>query len=84
MTISTDAPDETDPVYPRATISVACEEGTTNNLVVRVSEEQDISIQGIGVSEAWHAVPGEEKTLHLDAGQYLLKSEKEQITVLIP
>lgn len=90
MVVSTTAPDEMDPIYPRATISVKCEEGTTNNLVVRVSEKQKISIKhlpGMEVLEEWDNVvfdPGEEKTLHLDAGQYLLQGEKEQITVLIP
>ena len=84
MVVTSTAPDEIDPVYPSATISVKCEEGTTNNLVVNVSEAQHISIQGSGFSDEWDAIPGEEKKLHLDAGQYLLQGEKEQITVLIP
>ena len=83
MTISTDAPDETDPVYPRATIYVACEEGT-NNIVVTVSEAQHLSIQGIAASEEWDAEPGEKKTLTLPSGEYLLQGATESVTVIVP
>ena len=83
MTISTDAPDETDPVYPRATIYVACEEGT-NNIVVTVSEAQHLSIQGIAASDEWDAEPGEGKTLTLPSGEYLLQGATESVTVIVP
>ena len=83
MVVTTYAPDETDPVYPRATIYVACEEGT-NNIVVTVSEAQHLSIQGIAASEEWDAEPGEKKTLTLPSGEYLLQGATEKVTVIVP
>ena len=85
MTISTDAPEETDPVYPHATIQVACAEETGRNLTVSVSEAQHITISDSGgVVEEWDAAPGETKAISLESGTYMLQGENEQLNILMP
>ena len=85
MVVSTDAPDETDPVYPRVTVNVACEDGNPGTIIVAVSEAQHITINGIGgVAEEWDAKPGETKTISLQSGSYMLQGENEQLIIFVP
>ncbi len=85
ISISTTAPDETDPVYPHATIHVECQDGNPNVLTVTVSEAQHISVSGTGeVSEEWDATVDAPYTLNLPAGQYRLKGANEEIVLLVP
>ena len=85
MIISTDAPEETDPVYPHTTIKVACADESGRNITVSVSEAQHITISGGGgVMEEWDAAPGETKTISLESGTYMLQGENEQLNILVP
>ncbi|MBR4563090.1 MAG: hypothetical protein IKO26_01400 [Paludibacteraceae bacterium] len=87
MDISTTAPDETDPVYPHATIHVECQDGNPNVLTVTVSEPQHISVTVTGtgeVSEEWDATVDAPHPLNLPAGQYSLKGANEEIVLLVP
>jgi hypothetical protein len=80
MTITSDAPEETDPVYPASTIAVACE-GT--KIVVNVSEIQNISITDLSGSpmDQWTAEPGTPHELNLTPGAYILEGSKEKIAI---
>ena len=85
MDISTTAPDETDPVYPHATIHVECQDGNPNVLTVTVSEPQPITVSGAAAfSEAWDATVDAPHTLNLSSGQYRLKGANEEIVLLVP
>ena len=80
MTITTDAPADVDPEYPKTTIAVACE-GTT--VVVNVSEAQHIAIKSTAdaIVDQWDATPGVAHTLTLSAGKYTLGGENEKIEI---
>jgi hypothetical protein len=85
MDISTTAPDETDPVYPHATIHVECQDGNPNVLTVTVSEPQSITVSGAAAfSEAWDATVDAPHTLNLSSGQYRLKGANEEIVLFVP
>ena len=85
MDISTTAPDETDPVYPHATIKVECQDGNPQALTVTVSVPQHITVSGIGgFSEEWDATVDAPHPLNLPAGQYRLKGANEEITLFVP
>ena len=85
MIISTDAPEETDPVYPHTTIKVVCADESGKNITVSVSEAQHVTLSGDGgVVEEWDAVPGETKTLSLESGSYVLQGENEKLTIFVP
>lgn len=80
MIVSTDAPEETDPVYPTTTIAVECE-GT--QVVVHVNADQHLRINdetNVTVDE-WDAVTGTPHAINLSAGKYTLAGETEEITV---
>ena len=82
MLISSTVPEETDPVYPAATISVKCDENRA--MVVDVRKDQQISVSdenGNGVDQ-WDAVAGTPHTLHLKAGTYLLQGAQETVYIL--
>lgn len=83
MIITTDAPEETDPEYPAATIVVACD---TNNLpYVEVSKVQSITIKnqmGNVVKTIPNAAPDTKYSLSdLPSGKYTLQGESETITI---
>ncbi|MBQ6763736.1 MAG: hypothetical protein IJP45_00960 [Paludibacteraceae bacterium] len=85
MVISTTAPDETDPVYPHATVAVSCVNDDPQTLLIRVSEPQHITLTGTGdFSEEWEATPAEPHTLTLSAGQYRLKGQNEEMVIIVP
>ena len=90
MDISTTAPDETDPVYPHATIHVECQDGNPNVLTVTVSEPQHITVTGENFSDEWEATPAEPHTINLPSGQYTLTGtppaplSKGEILLLVP
>ena len=85
MDISTTAPDETDPVYPHATIKVECQDGNPQALTVTVSVPQHITVSGIGgFSEEWDATVDAPHPLNLPAGQYRLIGANEEITLFVP
>lgn len=88
MVITSEAPEEEDPVYPHTSIHVACEEGTSN-VIVTVSKPQHIVVSGIGFNEEWDALPDSPKTLTLPTGEYMLQGTKEdssteQLVITIP
>lgn len=85
MIISTDAPEETDPVYPHTTIKVVCADESGKNITVSVSEAQHVTLSGDGgVVEEWPAVPGEAKAISLESGSYVLQGENEKLTIFVP
>ncbi len=85
MNITSDAPEETDPTYPSATIAVACIEGSSD-MTVRVSENQTIVIKDIAGSiiKQWDAEVGEAYIVTLPAGAYTLSGEAETIALKVP
>lgn len=80
MIITTDAPEEADPVYPTSTIAVVCE-GT--KIVVNVSKAQIIKVyDASSVQQAeWNAEPGTPQELVLPVGKYTLVGENEKIEI---
>lgn len=85
MIVSTDAPEETDPVYPHTTIKVACADESGKNITVSVSEAQHVTLSGDGGAvEEWDAAPGETKAISLESGSYVLQGENEQLIILVP
>lgn len=90
LSISTTAPDETDPVYPHATIHVECQDGNPNVLTVTVSEPQHITVTGENFSDEWEATPAEPHTINLPSGQYTLTGtppdplSKGEILLIVP
>ena len=90
ITITTTAPEETDPpivepVIPHATVHVSCAEGDPHTLLVTVSEPQTLTVTADGTTvEQWEATPAEPHTINLSAGQYTLTGTKEEILLLVP
>ena len=80
MKMKSNAPKETDPVYPASTIAVACD-GT--KVVVHVSQAQTIEVYDeSSVKKAeWEAEPGTPHELVLPVGKYTLAGEKEKIQI---
>ena len=85
VNIVSNAPEETDPVDPAATISVECKEGT-NSLIVRVSEAQQIVIKNMQGNEVkkWNAVVGTPETVTIPAGSYNLSGAHETMLIHVP
>ena len=83
MIITSDAPDETDPVYPTATVIVGCD--NTNQLYVEVKKAQTITItneSGTVVRTFTDAQPDTKYPLSgLSSGTYTLQGETEKITI---
>lgn len=83
MIVSTDAPEETDPDYPAATIKVACDEN--NQPYLEVSKEQPIIIKneaGQEVKNIPNATPNTKYSISdLPVGKYTLQGETEKITI---
>lgn len=82
MIISTDAPEETDPVYPTVTVTVACDE--TNKPYVEVSKAQTLTIKNeAGTTvKTIDAEPNAKNSLSaLPSGQYTIQGETETITI---
>ena len=80
LTLTSTAPEDADPEYPKSTISVACE-GT--QVLVNVSQAQHIVIKDStdAIVNQWDATPGVALTLNLPAGKYTLVGENEQIEI---
>ena len=83
MVITSDAPEETDPVYPSATIKVACD--ANNQVYVEVSQTQTIIIKnaaGTEVKTIPDAAPNTKYSISdLPAGKYTLQGETEKIII---
>ena len=83
LTFTTNAPEETDPVYPTATIAVSCD-GTMKPFV-QVSKTQTIIIRdetGSIVKTITDAQPETKYSLsEMPAGKYTLEGESEKIIV---
>ncbi len=83
MIISSDAPEEADPVYPAATVTVRCD--INNKPFVEVSVTQTVTVEdetGTIVKTFTDAVPDAKYSLSdLPAGKYTLRGNKETITV---
>lgn len=82
MIFSTDAPEETDPTYPTATVIVGCD--NTNLPYVQVKREQIVIVKneaGAVVKTIPNAQPDTKYSLsELPAGKYTLQGENETIT----
>ena len=80
LTLTSTAPEDADPEYPKATISVVCE-GT--QVLVNVSQAQHMVIKDStdAIVNQWDATPGVAFTLNLPAGKYTLEGENEQIEI---
>ena len=85
LTFTTTAPEETDPVYPTATVTVKCDQ--FNQPFVEVSVTQTITIEdasGTVVKTFLDAVPDAKYSLSdLPAGKYTLQGETEKITIIL-
>ena len=82
MTISTDAPEGADPVYPTATVTVACD--ASNHVYVQVKKAQTIIIrndEGTEVKTIDTQPDAKYSLSGLPAGQYTLQGETETITI---
>lgn len=83
MKLQSTAPADTDPVYPTATIAVACDE--TTKPFVEVSQTQTLTIKnetGTTVKTITDAAPNTKYPLSdLPAGKYTVKGETEEITI---
>ena len=83
LTFTTDAPEETDPVYPTTTIAVVCDNG--KQPYVQVSEAQTLTIKdeaGNIVKTVPDAQPETKYPLsELPAGKYTLEGENEKIVL---
>ena len=79
VTLSTNAPAEKDPVYPAASIALSCDE--SGNAIVRVSEDQHITIlQGTTERKSFDAVVGQTYTISdLPEGTYILRGKNDEI-----
>lgn len=82
VTISTTAPEETDPVYPRATIYLACPDGISG-VQIHVSTPQTVRITDAEGNEIWQQIvlPSQPQDVSLPSGRYMLFGEKEQIEI---
>lgn len=86
MDINSNAPAETDPVYPASTIAVLCVDNNPGNLSVLVSEDQHLTLinaSGTTVSE-WDAVVNTPHSLTLSSGLYTLVGSSENVTIQVP
>ena len=83
LTFTTTAPPETDPVYPAATIVVACDEA--NKPFVQVSETQTITIKNEAGTEVKNIPDAQPETKYslseLPVGKYTLVGKNEEIVV---
>ena len=81
ITLTTNAPEEKDPVYPATSVSVVCDD--EGNKYVRVKENQPIVIlQGTDVKMSFDAVAGEPHSLSgLPAGTYTLRGQNDEIVL---
>lgn len=87
LTFTTDAPAETDPVYPHATIDVACQEGTTNSYIIRVTEAQTLTLfNSLGQTvQTWSATVDQPyQTGPLSTGIYSLVGTVETVQISVP
>ena len=82
LTFTTDAPEETDPVYPTSTVAVVCD-GT--KVVVSVSEEQHITIWSVTDEKVaeWDAVPDDPHEVNLTPGTYVLEGKSDKIQLIL-
>jgi len=82
ITMTSTAPEETNPEYPASTVSVVCE-GT--KVVVNVSEEQYITIRSASDEKVdeWEATPGTPKELNLPPGTYVLDGKSDKIQLIL-
>ena len=85
MIISTDAPEETDPIYPAATVVVACD--NDNRPFVEVSKVQTLTIRndaGTVVKTIPDAAPNTKYSLSdLLTGKYTIQGETEKISMTL-
>lgn len=84
MIITSDAPAETDPVYPTTTVTVACD--ANNHPYVEVKKAQTVIIKdeaGTVVQAFTDAQPDDKYFLSddLSSGTYTLQGETETITI---
>ncbi len=79
--IESKAPADADPVYEKATLSVACDDN--NNVVVNVSESQYVTVKdNAGTTvDSWNATPETSHALDLDAETYTVIGYDEEITI---
>ncbi len=87
LTLSSTAPDETDPEEPssevrRVTVFVACLEDATG-IQVHVSRQQTIRIYDVDGNEIWQQTvqPGQPQSLPLQPATYTLIGEYDQIEI---
>ena len=83
LTFTTTAPADADPVYPAATIVVACDEA--NKPFVQVSETQTITIKNEAGTEVKNIPDAQPETKYslseLPVGKYTLVGKNEEIVV---
>lgn len=82
LTFTSEAPEETDPVYPASSVSVTCDGGQVE---VNVSEEQHITIWSAIEEKVdeWEATPDSPKVLKLTPGTYVLEGKSDKIQLIL-
>ena len=82
MIISTTAPEDADPVYPHATIYLACL-NDRSGVQIHVSTQQTIRINDAKGNEVWQqtVIPNQPQDVTLPSGIYMLYGEKEQVEI---
>lgn len=82
LTFTTNAPEEKDPVYPAATIVVACDSEKKPFVEVSVAQTITVKDENGAVKKTIEAVPDAKYSLaDLPAGKYTLVGEREEIIV---
>ena len=85
LTITTTTPEDNDPVYPSATIKIACD--VNNQPYVEVSKTQTITIKneaGTEVKNIPDAAPNTKYSISdLPVGKYTLEGETEKISIIL-
>ena len=87
LTFTTSAPAEKDPEYPHTTVDAACQEGTTNVYLVRVTEPQTLTLYDSADQpvQTWAAVAEQAQLVGpLASGTYHIVGASETIEIVVP
>lgn len=83
VTLSTTAPEETDPEVPHATVYITCAADDATGVQIHVSVPQTIRINDADGNEIWQQAlqPGQPQSVSLQSGIYTLIGEYEQVEI---
>lgn len=87
MVVTSTAPAEKDPEYPHTTVDAACQEGTINVYLVRVTEPQTLTLYDSADQpvQTWAAVADQAQLVGpLASGTYHIVGTSETIEIVVP